>query len=77
MFIDTHCHMDFPEFDNDREEVIQRLKEAGIDYIINIGSTLKSSQASVELASKYEFIYAAVGVHPHDANSFDKKIIPA
>lgn len=77
MLIDTHCHLDFPEFDNDREEVIQRSKETDIDYIINIGSTLKSSQASVELARKYEFIYAAVGVHPHDADSFDEKIFLA
>lgn len=77
MFIDTHAHLDFPEFNNDREEVIQRSKETGIDYIINIGSTLKSSQASVELARKYEFIYAAVGVHPHDADSFDEKIFLA
>lgn len=77
MLIDTHCHLDFPEFNNDREEVIRRSKEAGIDYIINIGSTLESSKASLDLAKKYEFIYAAIGVHPHDADSFDEKIFLA
>lgn len=77
MLIDTHCHLDFPEFNNDREEVIRRSKEAGIDYIINIGSTLESSKASLGLAKKYDFIYATVGVHPHDADSFDEKIFLA
>lgn len=70
MFIDTHCHLDFPEFDKDREEVIKRAKEGGIDYIINIGSSLKSSVNSIALAQKYDFIYATVGVHPHDADNF-------
>ena len=74
MFIDTHCHLDFPEFNQDREEVIDNAVKSGIDYIINIGSSLKSSEASLELARKYEFIYAAIGVHPHEADSFDDKI---
>jgi TatD DNase family protein len=68
--IDTHCHLDFPEFNPDREAVIRRAKEGGIDYIINIGSSLKSSINSIELAQKYDFIYAAVGIHPHDADNF-------
>ena len=73
MFIDTHCHLDFPEFDNDREDVIVRSKKSGIDYLINIGSSLKGSQSSLELAGRYEYMYAAVGVHPHDADGFDEK----
>lgn len=77
MFIDSHCHLDFPEFDNDRDDVISRSKEAGIDYIINIGSSLKGSQASLELATRYEFIYATAGLHPHEADSFDEKTYSA
>src|SRR3990167_7398141 len=77
MFIDTHCHLDFPEFDNDRDEVIKRSKENGIGFIINIGSSLKGSQASLELARHYEFIYAVIGVHPHDADSFSEKTYSA
>lgn len=77
MFIDTHCHLDFPEFDNDRDEVIKRSREDGIGFIINIGSSLKGSQASLELARHYEFIYAAIGVHPHDADSFSEKTYSA
>lgn len=72
MLIDTHCHLDFPPFDPDRDAVIQRAKIAGITYFINIGSTLESSQASCELANKYSEIYATVGVHPHDADTFDQ-----
>jgi len=71
--VDTHCHLDFPEFDQDREEVIQRAKDEGVGYIINIGSSLKSSTRGVELAQEYDFIYASVGVHPHDADGYGKK----
>lgn len=73
MFIDTHCHLDFPEFDQDRDEVIKRAKSQGIEYIINIGSSIEGSKKSLELAEKYDCIYATVGIHPHAANSFDKK----
>lgn len=68
--IDTHCHLDFPEFDPDRDEVISRAREQGIDRIINIGSSLKGSKDSLALAKKYDFIYATIGIHPHDADSF-------
>lgn len=74
MLIDTHCHLDFPPFDPDRDAVIQRAKEAGIAYFINIGSTLESSVASCELAQKHGEVYASVGVHPHDASTFDLQV---
>ncbi len=73
MLIDTHCHLDFPEFDRDREEVIRNARGKGIDYIVNIGSSIEGSRKSVELAEKYDFIYAAVGVHPHEADAFDER----
>jgi len=73
MLIDTHCHLDFPQFDADRDLVIQRAKAAGISYFINIGATLESSAAGCALAQKYAQIYASVGVHPHDADTFDGK----
>ena len=74
MLIDTHCHLDFPEFDNDRDEVIQRAKNQGIDYIINIGSSLEGSRKSLELSRQYDFIYATVGCHPHEADRFDSEL---
>ncbi|MDD5097953.1 MAG: TatD family hydrolase [Candidatus Omnitrophica bacterium] len=69
MLVDTHCHLDFPEYDQDRDEVIQRAKERGIEYIVNIGSSLKGSEGSLELSRKYASIYATVGIHPHEADS--------
>ena len=72
MLVDTHCHLDFPDFDHDRDEVIRRARSAGIDRIINIGSSLKGSRDSVELAKKYDCLYAAVGLHPHEADTADK-----
>jgi TatD DNase family protein len=71
--IDSHAHLDFPQFDSDREVVIQRAREAGLVAILNVGADLASSQAAVALAEQYDFVYAAVGVHPHDA----KTVTPA
>jgi TatD DNase family protein len=71
MLIDTHCHLDFAAFDSDRGQVIRRAREAGINYFINIGATLRSSTASCALAAKYSEVYTSVGVHPHDADTFD------
>ncbi len=67
MLIDTHAHLDFSEYDQDRDEVIKRAKDNGVEIIINIGSSLEGSRGSLELAAKYENIYAVVGVHPHEA----------
>jgi TatD DNase family protein len=75
MLIDTHCHLDFPDFDSDREEVIQRAKQENIGCIINIGSSLRGSQAGIKLAKQYNFIYASIGIHPHEADKIDKQII--
>lgn len=73
MFIDTHCHLDFPEFNLDREQVIKRAYDQGISQIINIGSSLLGSQKSVSLSEEFSCIYAAVGIHPHEADSFSQK----
>lgn len=73
MFIDTHAHLDFPDYDSDREEVIRRTLDEGIDYIINVGSSIGGSRASLELAGRYDFIYSAVAVHPHHAQEIDEK----
>jgi len=68
MIIDTHCHLDFNQFDSDRDAVIDRAKKSNVDYIINVGSSLEGSERSVELAQKYENVFASVGIHPHDAD---------
>ena len=66
MLIDSHVHLDMPQFDKDRDEVINRFLDNGIGMVINIGSSLDNSKKAVELAVNYEFIYATVGIHPHD-----------
>lgn len=67
MLIDTHAHLDSPKFDDDREEMIARAREAGVDAIVNIGFNRETIPTTMALAEKYPFIYAAVGWHPTDA----------
>lgn len=62
------------EFDPDREEVIKRARDAGIEAIITIGSDLESCKSAIELSEKYDIIYAAIGIHPHDAKDFTEEI---
>ncbi len=75
LLIDTHTHLDFPQFDNDRERVIERAAATGVRAIVDIGTDLASSQAAVALADTYPQIYAAVGVHPHDARTVTGKLL--
>ncbi|MFZ4525645.1 MAG: TatD family hydrolase [Chlorobium sp.] len=67
MFVDTHCHLSFAEFDHDRHEVITRLTEEKISILIDPGVNVETSIKSIELASAFDFIYANVGLHPHEA----------
>ena len=66
MFIDTHAHLEMREFNDDREDVLKRAREAGVEYIVSVGTTIESSRDAVALAEKYDFIYAAIGIHPHE-----------
>jgi TatD DNase family protein len=61
-------------FDEDREDVIKRAREAGLEAIITIGSDFEGCKGAVELANKYDFIYASVGIHPHDTKDFSEGI---
>jgi TatD DNase family protein len=72
--IDTHAHLDFSQFDSDRDKVIGDCRKNGVKFIVNIGVDLATSKASVALAEKYDFIYAAVGYHPHDSKDFTESI---
>ena len=74
MFIDSHCHIDGPEYNADREEVIARAHAAGVTTMLNVGTGDPHSGAferAVALAEKHEEVYCAIGVHPHDAKLFD------
>lgn len=74
MLIDVHAHYDDRRYDEDREETLGRVKES-VDIVINSGSNISSSKRSVELANKYNFIYASVGVHPHDTEKTPENTI--
>lgn len=66
--IDTHAHLDMKEFDADRVEVISRALAAGVGRIVTVGTDIDSSRKAIALAEKYPQIYAAIGIHPHDAD---------
>jgi TatD DNase family protein len=68
--IDTHCHLNFDSYDEDRNQVIERALSAGVTRIINPGIDEASSHASLDLTKRYENVYAAVGVHPNDSARF-------
>src|SRR6202795_798783 len=75
-FIDSHCHIDGPEYDADREEVIARARDAGVNTMLNVGTGDPHSgvfERAVALAEQHSEVYAAVGVHPHDAKLFDDR----
>ena len=73
MFIDTHCHLEDENFSTDRAEVLERAKVAGVERIINFGSTMQSSIAVAELAKNFSELYAGVGIHPEEIDDFDEK----
>ncbi|MGG0795301.1 TatD family hydrolase [Brevibacillus laterosporus] len=67
MLFDTHAHLNAEQFDEDRDEVIARAKENGVSTIVNVGFNRETIPTTMELAEKYDFIYAVVGWHPQDA----------
>src|ERR1700726_2578310 len=69
MFIDSHAHLEMEQFDSDREQMIARARETGIEKIVAIGSGSGpgSLDCGIRLADQYEFIYATIGIHPHEA----------
>lgn len=68
--IDAHGHLEDRQFDEDRDEILSNLKADGVDYFFNCGSTLETSKESIEFAEKYDNVYAIVGIHPLDADSY-------
>jgi TatD DNase family protein len=76
--VDVHCHLNFKSFSQDYDSVIKDAFEKGVGKIINVGTQIVSSEKAIELAEKYENLYAIVGVHPHHADKvesdWDKKL---
>ena len=75
MLFDSHAHLNDERFDEDREELINSLKSNGVELVLNPWACIETSKSSVELANKYDFIYAAVGVHPHDVGDMTEEDI--
>lgn len=70
MFFDTHAHYDSSKFSEDRDSVLQQVFESGVSLIVDPGDTLERSRNVVALSKRYDFIYAAVGVHPEEFDSW-------
>lgn len=73
MFIDTHAHLDFEDFDKDRDETIQRAEAAGVSYIIDPGCDLPTSEKALMIAEKNPMVFAAVGIHPNNTGISSKE----
>ncbi len=70
MLVDSHCHLDFNDFDDDFDDMIQRAKENGVTAMLDAGNNIDALDNQLKLAEKYPFIYTAVGVHPHNASEY-------
>lgn len=77
MLIDTHAHLMFPDFDEDREGVLMRAREAGLEKIVNVGCGAASSELSMKMAKedKGDFLYATLGLHPYDALDMSDELL--
>jgi TatD DNase family protein len=76
MLIDSHAHLEMPEFKKDLEAVIQRAKESGVEYIFTVGTERKNWKRALEIANSNPSIYAILGVHPHNAKEIDDQTYP-
>ena len=75
MFIETHAHLDYPDFANDLDDVLRRATEAGVTRIITIGTSVESSRRAIDLAKKHSNIYAVIGVHPTYAHEGEEDVV--
>ncbi len=75
MIFDSHSHYDDTRFDSDRSQLFEGLKDRNVGNILNVGYNLTSSEAAVQLATQYDFVYAAVGFHPSDVCEMDESAI--
>ncbi|HEY9062895.1 MAG TPA: TatD family hydrolase [Pseudobacteroides sp.] len=75
MLFDSHAHYDDEKFQDDRDDIIKKAYEEGVSYILNAASDIDTSLTSMDLAQKFDFVYAAVGVHPHSASTMDESTI--
>src|SRR5512138_347428 len=70
MFVDSHCHLAMESYDEDRESVISQSLEAGLQYMLTVGTEAKYFDTVVNLVDTYEAIYGAIGIHPHNSAEY-------
>lgn len=75
MLIDTHCHLNDEQLENDTKDIIERAKEHNVKKLVCVGASLSSSVKAVEIANEYDNVFAVIGVHPDDANTFNDEIL--
>ena len=73
MIFETHAHYDDSRFEEDRDVVLGQMLAAGIGPIVNVGASIESTRTTLELADKYDFVYAAVGVHPSEIEDLNEE----
>ncbi len=73
VLVDTHAHLDFPQYKKDLGQVLERARQVGVEAILNVGADLASSRRSIELSREYPWVSASVGIHPHGAAQAGKK----
>ena len=76
MLIDSHAHLEMPEFKKDLEAVIQRAKESGVEYVFTVGTEKEDWKRAIEIAESHPSIFAILGVHPHNAKEIDDQTYP-
>lgn len=74
-FVDTHCHLDFPQFDDDREQVLQRAREAEVEKVVIPGVDLDACHRALALAAQWPEVWAAVGIHPNEPIEVDNALL--
>ena len=73
MIFESHAHYEDKRFDEDREELLKSFPEKGIEYVINVGSSIKTTKATLELIKKYDYMFGAVGVHPEESAELNEE----
>ena len=72
---ESHAHYDDEAFNDDRGELLNKLPQNGIDYVVNVGASMETTKSSIALAAQYDYIYAAVGVHPSETAPLNEEFI--
>ncbi len=77
MFVDSHCHLEMESFDQDRDKVVERSLKEGLAYLLTVGTEESYFEKVMEIVEKYDRVYGAIGIHPHESTTFNEKTAAA